>query len=505
MAAAGIGNERLHLCRRVAFQGRHRSGVRDGSVEKDHDLIGKAAELTHVVGDPHDRGPSCREVAGKSLQDRARPRVDRRRRLIHQEHLGLGGQSARETHALRFPAREILCRTTDEDGVEVDPFEQHLRGAPADLRVGDAEVLQHGSAERCRSLEHHPHSAPQRQRTQTVELGPAKRDPSCGWSFEAIAQPQEGRLARARRPDNHGDADTGDLDVYVTQETAVGAVDADVIEDVEDFVDGAEHRAELTVPLVVAPLLDGRIALITGAASGQGRAASVLFAEHGARVVIADIDQDGAGETVEMVRGAGSEALAVACDISRRSDCDAMVAAAVDRFGGIDILYNNAAVQMSGRLTETSEADWDLTIATNLDAVFWACRAAIPIMAEGGRGSIISTASTLGLIGSEGYAAYGAAKAGLVALTRQIATEYGPEVRANVIAPGSIDTPRFQKVTAERDDPDGFLEGLTRIIPMHRLGTAEDVAGIALFLASNLSAYTSGAVIPADGGLAAYR
>jgi 3-oxoacyl-[acyl-carrier protein] reductase len=256
---------------------------------------------------------------------------------------------------------------------------------------------------------------------------------------------------------------------------------------------------------VVAPLLEGRVALVTGAASGQGRAASLLFAEHGARVVIADIDDGGAAETVSLLGGDGANALAVHADVSRRADCDAMVTAAVDRFGRLDVLYNNAAVQMSGRLTDTTEADWDLTIATNLSAVFWACRAAIPVMLEGGRGSIISTASVLGLIGSEGYAAYGAAKAGLVALMRQIASEYGPEIRANVIAPGSIDTPRFRKVADEMPDPTAFVDGLARIIPLGRLGTAEDVAGIALFLASDLSSYTSGAVVPADGGLAAMR
>jgi NAD(P)-dependent dehydrogenase (short-subunit alcohol dehydrogenase family) len=231
----------------------------------------------------------------------------------------------------------------------------------------------------------------------------------------------------------------------------------------------------------------------------------LLFAEHGARIVIADIDDAGAAETVSLIGGGGADALAVHADVSSRADCDAMVAATVERFGRVDVLYNNAAVQMSGRLVETSEADWDLTVATNLSAVFWACRAAIPAMLEGGRGSIISTASVLGLIGSEGYAAYGAAKAGLVALMRQIATEYGPEIRANVIAPGSIDTPRFRKVAEEMPDPAGFVEGLARVIPLGRLGTAEDVAGIALFLASDLSSYTSGAVVPADGGLAALR
>jgi 3-oxoacyl-[acyl-carrier protein] reductase len=258
---------------------------------------------------------------------------------------------------------------------------------------------------------------------------------------------------------------------------------------------------------VTEPLLQGRVALITGAASGQGRAAAKLFAEHGALIVVADIDDAGAAETVRMVEDAGGRAAAVHADVSVRADAEAMVAFATATFGGLDVLYNNAAVQMSGTLAECTEDDWDRTIATNLDAVFWACRAGIPAMLSGlsPGGSIINTASVLGLIGSEGYVAYGAAKAGLVALTRQIAVEYGPDIRANVIAPGSIDTPRFRKVADEMDDGGAFIDGLTRVIPLHRLGTAEDVAGIALFLASEQSAYVSGAVIPADGGLAALR
>ena len=130
----------------------------------------------------------------------------------------------------------------------------------------------------------------------------------------------------------------------------------------------------------------------------------------------------------------------------------------------------------------------------------------MPSLLEGDGGSIINTASVLGLIGSEGYAAYGPAKAGLVALTRQIATEYGPKVRANVIAPGSIDTPRFRKVAADMPDGDAFLEGLLgRRSRSTGSAPPRTSPGIALFLASDLSAYTSGAVIPADGGLAAYR
>jgi NAD(P)-dependent dehydrogenase (short-subunit alcohol dehydrogenase family) len=252
-------------------------------------------------------------------------------------------------------------------------------------------------------------------------------------------------------------------------------------------------------------LLEGKVALITGAGSGQGRQASLLFSEHGASIAVVDINDDAALETVALVQKNGGEAIACHADVSNAKDCADMVHTAMAAYERVDVLYNNAAIQMSGRLVDCTEAQWDATIATNLSAIFWACRAAIPHMLDGDGGSIINTASVLGLIGSEGYAAYGAAKAGLVALTRQIAVEYGPKVRANVIAPGSIDTPRFRKVAEEMPDTDGFLDGLRNTIPAHRLGTADDISKIALFLATDESAYTSGAVIPCDGGLAAYR
>ena len=230
----------------------------------------------------------------------------------------------------------------------------------------------------------------------------------------------------------------------------------------------------------------------------------MLFAAHGASVP-SPTSISKAPPKPRVSSSSRAAALAVRADVSRAHDCEAMVRATVDYFGLLDILYNNAAVQMSGRLVDCTEDDWDVTIATNLSAIFWACRAALPHMLGREGGSIINTASTLGLIGSEGYAAYGAAKAGLVALTRQIAVDDGPMVRANVIAPGSIDTPRFRKVTAALDDPVEFLRMLMANVPARRLGTAGDVAEIALFLASDRAGYTSGAVIPCDGGLAAVR
>jgi NAD(P)-dependent dehydrogenase (short-subunit alcohol dehydrogenase family) len=231
----------------------------------------------------------------------------------------------------------------------------------------------------------------------------------------------------------------------------------------------------------------------------------VLFARHGARIVVADLNEEGAAEAVRLVETVGGTAVAVTADVSRRADNDRMVAVAVERFGRLDVLYNNAAVQMSGRLVDCTEDEWERTMATNLSAIFWACRAAVPHMLAVGGGSIINTASVLGLIGAEGYAAYGAAKAGLVALTRQLATELAPRIRANVIAPGSIDTPRFRKVADAMADAAGFMKKLLANVPLRRLGTADDIARAALFLASDASAYTSGAVIPCDGGLAALR
>jgi NAD(P)-dependent dehydrogenase (short-subunit alcohol dehydrogenase family) len=227
-------------------------------------------------------------------------------------------------------------------------------------------------------------------------------------------------------------------------------------------------------------LLDGRAALITGAGSGQGRAAAQLFAAHGARIAVLDVNKVGADETVELVQEQGGTAVAVHADVSVRADVDRAVAETRDALGAVHVLYNNAAVQMSGRLVDCTEDQWDLTIATNLTAIFTACRAAIPVMLASGGGSIINTASSLGLMGSEGYAAYGAAKAGLIALTKQIASEYGP-------------------------DTEGYLARLRETNPMKRLGIAEDVAAVALFLASDASAYMSGTVLPVDGGTGVYR
>ena len=206
--------------------------------------------------------------------------------------------------------------------------------------------------------------------------------------------------------------------------------------------------------------LAGKVALISGAGAGRGRAAAQLFAEHGATIVVADLNHDGATETVERIEKDGGRATAFPADVTRSADCEAMVAATIESYGRLDVLYNNVARPTAARLVDTTEEMWDATIATNLSAAFWACRATIPRMLAGDGGVIVNRSSVHDHHGRQGCAAYDSATAGLVALTRQIAAEYGPRVRANVIAPGA--------------------------------GDSEQVA---LFLAGDASANTTGAVI----------
>ncbi|HEY8217549.1 MAG TPA: SDR family NAD(P)-dependent oxidoreductase [Acidimicrobiia bacterium] len=250
-------------------------------------------------------------------------------------------------------------------------------------------------------------------------------------------------------------------------------------------------------------LLADRVALITGAGSGQGRAAAELFARHGARVVVADIDDTAAAQTVALLDGSDERHVAVHADVSRRADCEAMVDATIAACGRIDVLYNNAARYIPCALLDCSDDDWDATIDTNLSAIFWTCRAAVPHMVAGGRGSIVNTASVGADAAAPGYVAYGPSKAGVVALTRQIAIDYGPAVRANVVAPGGIETPMYRLAHGTEDDYDAYVERATARIPLRRLGRPEDVAHVALLLASDATAYVSGAVAPVDGGLVA--
>jgi NAD(P)-dependent dehydrogenase (short-subunit alcohol dehydrogenase family) len=249
--------------------------------------------------------------------------------------------------------------------------------------------------------------------------------------------------------------------------------------------------------------LDDKVALITGGASGMGKVASHLFAREGAKVVLTDV-ADEAGEAVAAaIRDGGAQAAYVHADVSRASDAEAMVRFAVDTFGRLTVLYNNAGVfpERDGSVTETPEEVWDLTIGINLKGVYLGCRYGIPAMIESGGGVIVNVASFVALMGAATpQIAYTASKGGVLSMTREIAVEFARRgVRANALCPGPIETPLLQELLA---DPARRQRRLVHI-PMGRFGQAEEIAKAALFLASDESSYMTGAALVVDGGITA--
>ena len=247
--------------------------------------------------------------------------------------------------------------------------------------------------------------------------------------------------------------------------------------------------------------LAGKVALITGAGSGMGREACVVFASEGARVAAVDVDAATLEGTATAVRDADGEIASFVADVADQDQVRAAVDGAVERFGGLQILYNNAGVLWRDRdvsVLETDEATWDRVFAINLKGMVWVCKYGVPHLIAGGGGAIVNVGSTSALLGDAiPQDAYTASKGAVISLTRNLAVQFGPQgVRANCIHPGFTDTPMQ---TVRTGDP-AWVEAATAEIPLGRLATARDIVNAALFLASDEAAYVTGAELVVDGG-----
>jgi NAD(P)-dependent dehydrogenase (short-subunit alcohol dehydrogenase family) len=249
--------------------------------------------------------------------------------------------------------------------------------------------------------------------------------------------------------------------------------------------------------------LKDKVAFITGAGMGIGREAAVLFAEEGARVVVADIDAPAAGETVDRVVAAGGQGLAVVGDVAVEADVERMIAEGVRHFGALHVLYNNAGVLWKDRdrsVLETDERWWDRVVAINLKSVFWVTKHGIPHLRRAGGGAIVMMGSVSALVGfTRAQDAYTAAKGGLIALTKSLAIQFAADnIRCNVIHPGIVDTPLQAPYLTEELRRE-FQTG----IPLGRIARPREIAQAALFLASDESSFVTGAELVVDGGFTA--
>jgi NAD(P)-dependent dehydrogenase (short-subunit alcohol dehydrogenase family) len=241
----------------------------------------------------------------------------------------------------------------------------------------------------------------------------------------------------------------------------------------------------------------GKAAIVTGAASGIGRATAQVLAREGASVCIADVDADGGRQVADEIAAKGGEAIFVRTDVGVRADVIDMFERIEEAFGRVDIVHNNAIRVRDGAATELDERDWDATLNIGLKAIFLAAKYGIPIMRKTGGGTIINTGSVHSLVSFATCTAYDAAKAGVLGLTRTLAIDYGPDIRVCAVLPGAILTPLWDGA------PEENRRHFAQMVPAKRLGTGEDVANAVLFLASDEASFITGTALTVDGGLLA--
>lgn len=248
--------------------------------------------------------------------------------------------------------------------------------------------------------------------------------------------------------------------------------------------------------------LENRVAIVTGAAMGIGRASALALAREGAAVLVADVDAAQGAATVADILAAGGRAIFARTDVRSFADMQAATDAAVAAFGRVDILVNNAARAIMGVVDDIDEDAWNEVIDTNLTSVWRGIRCVAPLMRKQGGGSIVNLSSVQSLRGFRGWAAYAASKGGINALTQQCAVDLAPaKIRVNAIAPGTIMTPLNEKVFRESADPDELIARWNAAHPIGRFGEADEVAEAVLFLASDRSSFITGEILRVDGGL----